>query len=460
MNFLEKIVKEKRREVERAKIERPLGSFRSKLRKSSLSFRNALKKKGIALIAEVKVASPSRGTIRENFNLKETLKLYNDYADAISIITDRKFFKGSLDYLKEASVLAKKPLLRKDFIIDEYQLFESRLFGADAVLFIANILSAEKIDDFIKTAKSLGMDCLVEADSLQGMKKILGTKAEIIGINNRSLSSFKMDSGKTGKLARVIPRGKRKKIVLVAESGFSTRESIEGVKGVADSVLIGTAIMEFPCIRTKLRELSGKTLVKVCGITNEKDAVNAVKLGADFVGINFYRKSPRYVNPFDASKLVKKLNGKAVVVGVFVNEAPKNVKDVARKCGLDMLQFSGNESEKYVKQFGFPSVKAFHVEGAKSLEEAANSSADFILLDSFVSGKFGGTGKTFNHKLLNGTDFKGKRVFISGGITPKNVVGVLKKFRPFAVDVASGVESRPGKKSFSKVRELIRKVSA
>ena len=454
-NFLKKIVAEKRKEVAVAKKRRPLSSFRNKLKKSTRNFKNALVQKGkVALIAEIKAASPSKETIRKKFNLGAVAKVYDKYAGAISVLTDKKFFKGSLENLRKVSTMTDKPLLRKDFIIDEYQIYEARLCGADAVLLIANILTEKQINDFIKIAGALGMDCLVEVDSAAGLKKVLQTKIRILGINNRNLNTFKVDKNRVEKLVKKIPKKKLKNLIVVAESGYDSREDVERLNGVTDSVLVGTSIMSSPNIETKLRELSGKTLVKICGITNEKDAFAAVKLGADFIGLNFYKKSPRYIKPSNAVSVAEKVKGKVNVVGVVVNEPAPNVKKIAIKCHLDILQFSGNEKPAYVKQFDLPVIKAIHVESRKSLGKISSFDVEFIMLDAFKRGEYGGTGKTFDNQVLNNLK-TGKMLFIAGGLKPKNVAKIVKEVKPFAVDVASGVEELPGKKSFEEMKKFI-----
>jgi len=457
-DFLKKVVTQKKKEVKTAKSLRPLGTFSKKLRKSTRNFRKALKRKGrVALIAEIKKSSPSAGKIIDRFNFNELVSAYDKYADAISVLTDRKFFNGSLGLMRKVSGKTRPPVLRKDFIIDEYQIYEARLYGADAVLLIANILTEKQINDFIRVADSFNMDCLVEVDSATGLKKALSTRADIIGINNRNLSTLRIDMGRFERIAKKIPKKKLKRLVVVAESGYDSRQDIEGLTGRADAVLVGTAISGAPSHRTKLRALKGETLVKICGVTNVKDALNAVRLGTDFIGMNFYSKSPRHVNAAIAGKISGAVHGKAVVVGVFVNEPAANVKIIARKCGLDCLQFSGDESPSYVKQFKLPIIKAIHVEGRKSIAKANSYNANYLMFDAPHTGEYGGTGKMFRHGLLSGIG-NARPFFVAGGLTSENVGMVVKKLGPFAVDVASGVEERPGKKSYKKMKQFISEV--
>ncbi len=455
MNFLEKVRKEKLAEVKRRKKSFPI--IRMKIRKASHSFLKALAKKGkMRLIAEFKKSSPSRGNINKSALLAEFMALYDEYADAISILTEEKHFSGSLDFLKLGRGFTKKPLLRKDFIVDAYQIFEARHCGADAILLIANILTKKQIDEFISLAGSLGMDCLVECDSFSGLKKILRTNAKIIGINNRNLATLKEDFSATSRLAKKTPKARRNKIILVSESAISSRLQVDSLKGVADAVLVGSAIMSFAYPRAKLKELSGETLVKICGVRSEKDAIGAVKLGADLIGLNFYPKSPRFVSREKAKRIARKIRGRAVIVGVFVNEKKSTVKNIAKLVGLDMLQFSGNEKPADIKGFDLPVIKAIHIENGKSIAAAKKFGADFIMVDAPSEGKFGGTGKKINQKFLRKEMVEPARLVFSGGLNAGNVKRIIKEFNPVIVDVCSATEAEPGVKSYAKMREFIR----
>ncbi len=196
--------------------------------------------------------------------------------------------------------------------------------------------------------------------------------------------------------------------------------------------------------------------VKICGITNLSDAVFCSSKGADLLGFVFYKKSPRYIAPSKAAKIARQLPKKILKVGVFVNEAPAVVRRIARACGLDILQFHGDETPQYLAGFrGYRIMKAFRVKDQIEPKLLKEYNADFYLFDAFKKNTFGGTGKTFDWKLLS--DLKKVRtpVFISGGLTPKNVGSLLAKTRPFCVDVSSGVEKRPGKKDHEKIEKFI-----
>ena len=237
--MLKEIIENKKKEVEVSKKNFPLDSFKAKLKNSRRDFKAALSKKGLALIAEFKRKSPSKNIKEKEFDMGEIIGIYNKYASAISILTDKKFFNGSLMDLEEASKLTYLPLLRKDFIIDEYQIYESRLHNADAVLLIVSALSDEQIKKFIKIAKDYSMNCIVEAHTGEELSRTLECNAEIIGINNRDLNTLRIDTGTTLRLAGKVPKGK----IVVSESGISSRDYVEKIKGKANAMLVGSHFM-------------------------------------------------------------------------------------------------------------------------------------------------------------------------------------------------------------------------
>ena len=456
MTFLEKMRALKVAHIEAQGAKIPLASLKKGVKKARHGFARALKKKGrVALIAEFKRGSPSRGKINESADLKEFIKLFDEYADCISVLTEPEFFAGSIDDLAKARRLTKKPILRKDFIIDEYQIYEARKAGADAALLISELVGAEGINRLMKVADSLGMDCLVECFSEEGLEEILKTRAKIIGINNRDLNTMEEDFLRTQTLAAKIPKARRQGILLVAESAIRSRRQLDFLQGTANAALVGTAIMSAPSTRTKLRELAGRTLVKICGTTNAKDAQDAVKLGADMIGLNFYQKSPRFVTVERAREIADAIRGRSVICGVFVNETTERVEIIAREVGLGMLQFSGDESSQYVNSFKIPAIKAVHMKDSGSLQDAQSFSSPFLMMDSFSEKEYGGTGIEFDKKLINLKYLGGKEIIFSGGLNALNIKGIIKKFRPFMVDVCSGVEGALGKKDFAKMKLFI-----
>lgn len=219
-------------------------------------FKEAISKsKQISLIAEIKQASPSLGVIRQNFNLEEITRFYQEAGvQAVSVLTEENFFSGNLDYLNQVKNIISVPILRKDFILESYQVYESRYFGADAILLIADLLTKDKLVELMQIADSLGLDYLVEVHDEKELKKVLNLKVPIIGINNRSLRTLEIDFKTTEKLFTLIPKDK----VVVVESGIKNYQDVLFLKILgASAVLIGTAFMEAADIKSKVEEVMG-----------------------------------------------------------------------------------------------------------------------------------------------------------------------------------------------------------
>lgn len=257
MKFLEEILEHKRRQVEQAESRLPKDELEKKITVTKRrDFKGAISKGNkINLIAELKKASPSQGVLRHEYEPKEIAKIYEENgAAAISVLTEEKYFQGNLIHLNIVRDAVGLPVLRKDFIISEYQVYESALANADAILLIASILDKGMLRGLYNEAKSLGMDVLVEVHDERDLDKALGTAAEIIGINNRNLTTFEVDLDTTLELAPKIPQDK----IIVSESGFSDYEDVKrvGERGVK-AVLIGEAFMAAGDIATEMKKVMG-----------------------------------------------------------------------------------------------------------------------------------------------------------------------------------------------------------
>ena len=205
--------------------------------------------------------------------------------------------------------------------------------------------------------------------------------------------------------------------------------------------------------------------IKICGITNEKDALWVVNLGVDYIGFNFYKDSPRKISPKLAAQIIGKLPSFTQPVGVFVNEEMKAVKMIAEKCRLNLVQLHGEETPEYCRELQTQSprlkiVKAFRIRDKENLDGIGNYSVDYYLLDSYVPGIEGGTGEIFNWDLAVEAKQFGKPVFLAGGLTPDNVTQAIEKVDPYGVDVASGVERTPRRKDYNLMREFISRIRA
>ena len=202
-------------------------------------------------------------------------------------------------------------------------------------------------------------------------------------------------------------------------------------------------------------QLQMSVIVKICGITNLEDALAAARFGADALGFVFHEGSPRYLPVEQAARIAQKLPPHILKVGVFVDAPEEMVFGASASCGLNLLQFHGNETPEYCLQFGLMSMKAFRVKAAASLQELELYPTDAWLLDSSVPGQLGGTGKKFNWELAMEAKKLRRPFFLAGGLTPENVGDAVRMVEPFGVDVSSGVEASPGKKDLEKVRRFI-----
>lgn len=257
-DILKEIVSSKVKEVQESKKRLSINTIKKRVKKlpKGRDFKKALLSDSISLIAEVKKHSPSVGTISRNFKPVKIAKIYeNGGAKAISVLTDKKYFKGDLLYLRKIKNTVKVPVLRKDFIIDEYQIYESKYYGADAILLIVSILSESKLKRFIRLADSLNITSLVEVHNKNDIKKAVRCKAKIIGINNRDLKTFKVTLKTTASLMKFIPKG----IIVVSESGIKTKKDINYLRSLkVNAILMGETLMRSSNKERKIRELFKK----------------------------------------------------------------------------------------------------------------------------------------------------------------------------------------------------------
>jgi len=255
--MLNKICSYKQAEVASRKAVTSLSALEERIKEARppRSFRQALRMEGVSLISEIKRRSPSKGTLTEDVDPLELGKLYESAgARAISVLTDQEFFGGTLDDLRAVRHAVSIPCLRKDFVIDEYQVYEARANSADAILLIVRILSDAQLQDYQQLADALGMACLVETHSAAEIERALDAEAHIIGINNRDLDTFEVNLETTLKLKKLVPGG----IVLVSESGIHTREDVKALEdGGVDAILVGEALMTSPDVKGKIKHLLG-----------------------------------------------------------------------------------------------------------------------------------------------------------------------------------------------------------
>jgi len=257
-DVLKEIVARKKERIILAKQALPEEELKTRVQglPSTRPFIESISKRGsIALIAEIKKASPSQGVIRPDFNCLDIAAIY-DRAEvqAVSVLTEEDYFQGNITYLAEVKNAVSVPVLRKDFILEPYQVYESRYFQADAILLIADLLSKDTLSELMGIAQALDMDCLVEVHGEKELKKVLNLKAPLIGINNRDLSTLEVDFKTTEKLYPLIPKGR----VVVVESGIKSRQDVLFLKVLGvNACLIGQVFMEAQDIKAKIEEIMG-----------------------------------------------------------------------------------------------------------------------------------------------------------------------------------------------------------
>ena len=257
-DILKEIIEVKRREVERLKVAMPASTLEGLIDAQTppLNFAGALWGDSVRIIAEVKKASPSKGTLRSDFDAVSLATTYvENGAAAVSVLTNVDHFQGSIEDLERVHDVANPrsvPVLRKEFIFDPYQVYEAPAYGADAILLIVAMLTPAALEELRSLATGFWMQCLVEVHDERELEVGLGADAEIVGINNRDLRTFKTDLAVTERLAKLVPEGK----VIVSESGISRRDDLQRVKAAgADAALIGEALVTAPDVAQKLREL-------------------------------------------------------------------------------------------------------------------------------------------------------------------------------------------------------------
>ena len=436
-------------------------------------FEAALRQQDFNFICEVKKASPSKGIIAEHFPYLEIAKEYEVAgAAAISVLTEPDFFKGDKKYLQEIASTVKIPVLRKDFIIDEYQIYQAKVWGASAILLICACLDVPTLTKFRELADSLGLSSLVEAHDEHEVQMAIDCGACIIGVNNRNLKDFTVDVQNSVRLRNLV----QDDVIFVSESGLETPEDIQVLRdnniGVA---LMGETFMRSHNKIEKLAYLYGSTYyipkVKMCGISKVETIPAVVEAQPDYMGLVF-APSKRQVTVDQAKILVSELHKQYAnrynrdviqwsndvvqefikTVGVFVNETLENLVTIATEVNLDAVQLHGDEDEAFIQSLkGRTNVevwKAVQIRSAADAEAWIDSSADMLLFDAYHKDERGGTGEVFDWSCLD--EFE-RPFMLAGGIDSTNVARAIRTVRPYGIDISSGIETE-GVKDDEKIK--------
>lgn len=451
---LDKIVADKPVQIATLQSTYPQQMIVDGLLPSDRSLFDALNGEQAGYILECKKASPSKGLIRDNFDLEEICAAYQHYAAGVSVLTDEAYFQGKFEYVKQVRSLLEQPILCKDFFIDDYQIHLARYMGADAILLMLSVLDDNKYCQLANVAAQYNMDVLTEVSNEDELTRALALDAKIIGINNRDLRDLSIDLATTKKFAPQIGQDR----IIISESGISTHQQITELSPFANGFLVGSSLMEQEDIDLACRQLIfGET--KICGLTDNTTAHGVAAAGAIYGGLIFAKKSPRYVNPQQAAEI--KLGVNLKFVGVFVNEDIDSLIAIAQQLALDVVQLHGNEDNTYVNTLKeqLPTIQVWQAYRSDKLNELEESNAHRLLIDSAVvndhSVQFGGTGESFDWELVP-KKLK-QQAMLAGGLNPTNIK--LAAHSGFlGLDINSGVESSPGVKDLVKIKQVMQTI--
>lgn len=456
-NVLEKIVENKRQELIELKAQLAIDVVKDGLQPSQKSLFTALAEPEAGFILECKKASPSKGLIRDPFNLDEIIDAYAPHAAAISVLTDEKYFQGSYDNLKHVTDRVAQPVLNKDFFIDPYQVYLARYYQADAILLMLSVLSDNQYTELAEIADSLGLDILTEVSNEDEMRRAIALKASIIGINNRNLRDLSTDLGRTETLVPMLEDADHH-FVVISESGIYTHNDVVRLSPYCDGFLVGSALMAQRDLPRAVKSLIFGA-VKVCGITDADAASAAFTAGASYAGFIFAPQSPRALSVASARQIAEAVPGS--YVGVFVDASIEDIIQAAEAIGLSAVQLHNNTDAEFrqtLREQLPETCQLWQVVGvADAMPDSVTTlleddTIDYVLLDTRVGTQTGGTGKQFDWSLLSSLADT-SRIILAGGISPDSIVEA-RDTGAAIIDVSSGVESSPGKKSAEKIQTL------
>ncbi|WP_299807668.1 bifunctional indole-3-glycerol-phosphate synthase TrpC/phosphoribosylanthranilate isomerase TrpF [uncultured Shewanella sp.] len=421
---------------------------------SDRSLFDALKAPNAGFILECKKASPSKGLIRDVFDVDAIADVYNHYAAGISVLTDEQFFQGDMDYIPRVRARVTQPILCKDFFVDEYQVKLAAHQGADAILLMLSVLDDNRYQALATEAAKYQLDILTEVSNEAELTRAIALNAKIIGINNRNLRDLSTELATTEELAPHIPADR----VVISESGIYNQAQVRRLAPLVDGFLVGSSLMAEDDLDLACRTLTfGHN--KVCGLTRIEDMLAAAKAGAIYGGLIFAQKSPRAVTADQAKELVEQLTQsgtKLNLVGVFVNEAADVIAKLAVELNLFAVQLHGKETALEIDALKTILAtnnshtqiwKAVAVDVENDNELVIPVGIDRVVFDSKSDGQFGGTGQSFDwQKALPSKEL----ALLAGGLSPGNAAQAASQGF-YGLDFNSGLEQSPGIKDPSKI---------
>lgn len=447
---LNKIVADKAIWLAARQQQQPLASFQNEITPATRSFYHALQGSRTVFILECKKASPSKGVIRDDFDPAAIASVYKDYASAISVLTDEKYFHGSFDFLPVVSAAVTQPVLCKDFIIDPYQIYLARYHQADAVLLMLSVLDDEQYRQLAAVAHSLNMGVLTEAISDEELARATALGARVVGINNRDLRDLSIDLDRTRRLAPKVAHG----VTVISESGINTYAQVRELSRFANGFLIGSALMSEEDLSAAVRRVTlGEN--KVCGLTRPQDAQAALTAGALYGGLIFAEGSPRQISIETARNIISAapLN----YVAVYRNAAIDDIAHTARTLDLAAVQLHGDEDRDYIQRLRAQLPENVKIWKAFSILNALPD-RDWQHVDRYVfDNGNGGSGEQFDWSLLQGQELH--NVMLAGGLQASNCVEAAS-LGCAGLDFNSGVESAPGIKDAEKIASVFQTLRA
>ena len=472
-NILEKIVIDKHEAVAALKQKLPLADFIDQLVPSQKDFYAALRrtpeKPEAGFILECKKASPSKGLIRTDFDVKSICQIYDKYAAAISVLTDEKYFQGHYDYLKIVTDTVKCPVINKDFFIEPYQVYLARYYGADAILLMLSVLDDAQYRELAAIAEKYNLAVLTEISTEEERDRAITLGAKLIGINNRNLRDLSTDIARTFDFAPNLPDDR----IIISESGIYTNAQVRELAPAVDGFLVGSSVMGEEDIDLACRQLIyGHN--KVCGLTTLEQATAAAEAGAEFGGFIFAEKSPRFVTSAQAQSIVEqsKINAQSAsqlnssqlkFVGVFVNHDVNEIVTLVENLDLYAVQLHGQETQATIEQLqALFKQKKIACQIWKALAVTENIPDFTVTADHYVlDGKNAGSGKAFGWQALAQSTQDLSTCFLAGGLNSDNIIPAITHMVEqdlFGLDINSGVESSPGVKCSAKINEVFAKI--
>ena len=466
-NILEQITANRRIEIEALKKTKPLASIIDELTPTNKDMYAALRrtedKPEAGFILECKKASPSKGLIRPDFDVKAICQTYDKYAAAISVLTDKKYFQGDFDYLKLVTETVSCPVLNKDFFVDTYQVYLARYYGADAILLMLSVLSDDEYLALANVAEQYNLAVLTEVSTVEECDRAIKLNAKMIGINNRNLRDLSTDIARTFELAPTLPDD----TIIISESGIYSNAQVRELAPAVDGFLVGSSLMAMDNNRYNDIDLACRKLIfgdnKVCGLTEPKYAEAAAKSGARFGGLIFAEKSPRAVTKAQALNIVNSTSC-LDYVGVFVNHPIAEIIDLVKSLNLSAVQLHGSEDEDYITELKIKlsenNCDLCDLWQAKSVlanvPDLSKQVAHHVL-----DGKSPGSGQAFDWQILATSEQDLSASFLAGGLNNDNIQLALKQLTQldlFGLDLNSGVESSPGIKSSEKLAQVFAQI--